>query len=219
MGAKQIAIYGAGGSARETAWLIQSCNVTAEKYRVVSFIDDNEANHGKVINEIPVIGLEEAKSRFADAFVVGAVGSPKLRETLMQQAADAGFNFETIIHPRVEQSKWIEIGVGSVICAGTILTTNIRLGEHIQINIDCTISHDVVMGDFTTLAPGVHVCGCVRLGRRVYIGTGAAIINGRPDVPLTIGDDAVIGAGACVTGPIAARVTAVGVPAKPLARN
>jgi sugar O-acyltransferase (sialic acid O-acetyltransferase NeuD family) len=216
MQTKQIAIYGAGGFAREVAWLAQSCNKISEKYQVVCFVDDDEANHGKVLNGIPVMGLEQVSRQFPQARIVGGVGSPQARRLLMGKAAAAGFGFETIIHPNVERSQWIEIGTGTVICAGNILTTNITLGQHVQINLDCTIGHDVVMGDFATLAPGVHVSGCVHLGRGVYVGTGAVIVNGTQDSPLVIGDDAVIGAGACVTKSIPPGVTAVGVPARPL---
>jgi sugar O-acyltransferase (sialic acid O-acetyltransferase NeuD family) len=137
----------------------------------------------------------------------------------MEKAADAGFDFATIIHPRVERSEWIEIGVGTVICAGNILTTNIVLGRHVQINLDCTVGHDVIMGDYTTLAPGVHVSGWVHFGQRVYVGTGAVIINGTQESPLLIGDDAIIGAGACVTKSVPPGLTVVGVPARPLQRG
>ena len=75
------------------------------------------------------------------------------------------------------------------------------------------------MGDFTTLAPGVHVSGCVHFGKRVYVGTGAVIINGTRDNPLILGDDAVVGAGACVTKSVPPATTVVGVPAKPLIRG
>jgi sugar O-acyltransferase (sialic acid O-acetyltransferase NeuD family) len=185
-------------------------------YEVVSFIDDNEALHGAVINGIPVMGLKDVCKRFPQAKVVAAVGAPKTRQILVEKASAAGLGFVTIIHPKVEHSRWVEIGVGTVICAGTILTTNIVLGQHVQINLDCTISHDVIMGDYATLAPGVHVSGCVHLGQRVYIGTGAVIINGTPDEPLTIGDDVVIGAAACVIRSVPPGLTVVGVPAKPL---
>ena len=73
--------------------------------------------------------------------------------------------------------------------------------------------------DALRLAPGVHVSGWVRLGRRTYVGTGAAIINGTQEQPLVIGDDAIVGAGACVTRSVEAGVTVVGVPAKPVARH
>ncbi len=216
---RQIAIYGGGGFAREVAWLIQSCNQAAEQYQAMCFIDDNEAAHGKILDGIPVMGLAVAHQQYPEALVVGGVGTPKTRQALMGKAAAVGFRFDTIIHPRVERSQWIEIGAGTVICAGNILTTNIVLGQHVQINLDCTVGHDVVMGDYTTLAPGVHVSGCVQFGQRVYVGTGAVIINGTQDAPLTIGDDAVIGAGACVTQHVPAGLTVVGVPAKPLQRS
>ena len=192
---KKIAVYGASGFGREVVWLIQSC----DSYEVICFIDDDISKHGTVLNDILVMGLEDTCGRFPEAFVVGGVGDPKIRQVLMGKAAAAGFRFDTIIHPGVERSKWIEIGTGTVICAGNILTTNITIGEHVQINLDCTIEHDVIMGDYTTLASGVHVSGWVHFGKRVYVGTGAVIINGTEKQPIVIGDDAVIGAGACVT--------------------
>jgi sugar O-acyltransferase (sialic acid O-acetyltransferase NeuD family) len=215
----QIAIYGGGGFAREVAWLVESCNVTEQVYDVVGFIDDNPAMHGTLLNGIRVMSLEAARQAFPAAKLVGAIGTPKIRQIVMEKAASIGFESATIIHPRAERSRWIDIGVGTVICAGNILTTNIVLGEHIQINLDCTIGHDVIMGDYTTLAPGVHVSGWVHFGKRVYVGTGANIIHGTHDQPLIIGDDAVVGAGACVTKSVASGLMVVGVPAKPLQRN
>ncbi|HYP41971.1 MAG TPA: acetyltransferase [Chloroflexia bacterium] len=219
MPAIQVNIYGGGGFAREVAWLVQSCNVPPDEYEVACFVDDNEAAHGKFLNGVPVMDVQTARSRFPHALMVGGVGSPRTRQHLMEKAAAVGFDFATIIHPRVERSEWIEIGAGTVICAGNILTTNIVLGRHVQINLDCTVGHDVIMGDYTTLAPGVHVSGCVHLGQRVYVGTGAVIINGTQGAPLLIGDDAIIGAGACVTKSIPPGLTVVGVPAKPLQRG
>ncbi len=213
---KQIAIYGGGGFAREVAWLVQACNEKNETYQVVCFIDDKLEVHNKILNGIPVMGLEETHERFPNASVVGGVGSPQSRQHLMEKAAAIGFNFETIIHPRTERSEWIKIDIGTVICAGNILTTNIVIGRHVQLNLDCTVGHDVVLKDYATVAPGVHISGCVHLGQRVYVGTGAVIINGTQDKPVIIGDDAIIGAGACVTKSVAAGETVVGIPAKPL---
>jgi len=116
-------------------------------------------------------------------------------------------------------SQWIEIGEGTVICAGNILTTNITLGKHVQINLDCTIGHDVVMEDYATLAPGVHLSGYVHVGERVYMGTGAVIVNGIKGKPIVIGKDAVIGAGTCVTKSIPPGETWVGVPAHLVRKN
>ncbi len=213
MNTEAIAIYGASGFGREVAWLVESCQ---DNRIVVCFIDDDEKKQGTDLNGIPIVGLEQAAERYADAKVIGGIGNPKIRETLMKKAALYGFNFGTVVHPRVEMSKWIRMGIGAVICAGNIFTTNILLGEHVQIRLSCTIGHDVVLDDYVTLAPGVHISGCVRCGKRVSIGTGAVIINGIQDKPIIIGDDAVIGAGACVTMSIPSGQTWAGVPAAPL---
>jgi serine acetyltransferase len=81
------------------------------------------------------------------------------------------------------------------------------------------VGHDARIGDFTTLTYGVHVSGWVHIGKRVFVGAGAVIINGTEDAPLTIGDDVVIGAGAVVTKPVVAGLTVVGVPARPLQKG
>ena len=212
----QIAIYGAGGFAREIAWLVEACNEGHKKFEVVGYIDDNPEKEGKIINGFAVWNLKTAQEVFPHAKIVMGVGSPRTRQALREKAALAGYAFATVIHPRVEMSPWIKIGEGTVICAGSILTTNITLGQQVQINLDCTIGHDVTLEDFATLAPGVHVSGWVHLGKRVYVGTGAVIINGTEEAPLKIGDDAIIGAGACVIESVVPGLTVTGVPAKPI---
>lgn len=215
----EVAIYGAGGFAREVAWLIESCNGSQKKYRIVCFVDDKVSNRGCTLNEYPVFGLEEARELFPEARIIGGVGDPGTRMKIMNSAMEAGFEFETIIHPNVEMSNRIKVGIGTVICAGNILTVDITIGNHVQLNLDCTIGHDVILGDYATLAPGVHVSGWVFIGKCAYVGTGAVILNGTNENPIIIGDDSVIGAGACVTRSVPAGVTVVGVPAKPLVRG
>ena len=215
----QIAIYGAGGFARTVAWHVRACNRQEQKYKIVCLISDVPNEHGKIIHEIPVLSFEEAFERYPLARVVRAIGNPKASESIMDKAAAKGFDFETIIHPNVEMSEYVKIGTGTVILAGSIISTNINIGKHVQINLDCTIGHDAIIEDFSTIAPGVHISGWVHLGKRVRIGTGAVVIDGSPEERIHIGDDAIIGAGACVTDSIPSGSTVVGVPARPINRR
>lgn len=209
---RKIAIYGAGGFGREVAWLLS----TAERMKtleVVGFIEDDAAR-GRVVNGKPVLSWESFVASHRDALVTLAVGDPASRRGVAEKCGKAGFSFATVVHHSVEISEFVELGVGSIVCSGSILTVNIEIGPHVHINLDCTIGHDVRIGEFTTLSPGVHVSGNVHIGKQVYIGTGATIINGTSKNPLVIADGTVIGAGACVTRSTDGNSLYAGVPAE-----
>ncbi len=211
---RQLLVYGAGGFGREIVWLAECCG----DCKVVGVVDDDPDWQGRLMNDIPVMGFEQARVNFPDCAVVVAVGAPSVREKVTEKVKGCGVKIADLIHPGTQMSRWIDMDEGVVICAGCILTTNIQLKKHVQINLDCTIGHDVVMDDYTTLAPGVHVSGWVHFGKRVYVGTGAVFINGTEEKPLIVGDDAVIGAGAVVTRSVPPCQTWAGVPAKPIGR-
>lgn len=210
-----LVIYGAGGFAREVAWLASQCTEAGCAARVRCFVDDTVGPDAPPVNGIPVLGLEEARARYPDAGMVVAVGDPRLRSRLAARAEAIGFRFRTLVHPRVEMSPLVELGEGSIVCAGSIITTNIVIGRHVHVNLDCTIGHDVEIGDYATLSPGVHVSGRVHIHDHAMVGTGVTIVDGKPGAPVVIGRCAVIGAAACVTKSIPPGVTAVGIPARP----
>jgi sugar O-acyltransferase (sialic acid O-acetyltransferase NeuD family) len=206
---KKLLIFGAGGFGREVAWLAeQTWGDSVEKL----FVVDRHEYLSEPVNGIPVELLERVSPSDGMHFVV-AIGDPAARRRAVQSCELSQVSPALLVHPRSEISSWVEIGLGSVVCAGCIITTNIVIGRHVHINLDCTIGHDARIGDFCTLSPGVHVSGNVNLGQDVYVGTGATIINGRPGAPLEIGDGAVIAAGACVTRPVPPGAMVAGVPA------
>jgi UDP-3-O-[3-hydroxymyristoyl] glucosamine N-acyltransferase len=96
-----------------------------------------------------------------------------------------------------------------IICPGAQTTVNITWGKCVIINLNATIGHDCVIGDFVTISPGANISGNVTIGKRCYIGTGAAIIEG-----VTICDDVTIGAGGVVVKDITEPGTYVGCPVK-----
>ncbi len=92
------------------------------------------------------------------------------------------------------------------------MTTNIRMGRHVLLNLNCTVGHDTVLGDYVTVSPGVNISGRVRLDDGVDCGTGASILPG-----VAVGHDTRIGAGSVVTKDWPPELTLVGVPARPMA--
>lgn len=208
-GFKKLYIFGAGGSGREVAWLAeQSWSSEVE----VEFLVDIPDYPRQPVNGHAIRLITEITLNNSTRFVV-AIGDPSARCRIATLCAATTLQETTVVHPRAEISDSVELGPGTVICAGVILTTNIRVGRHVHINIGCTVSHDAVIGDFATLSPGVHVSGHVHIGQGAFVGTGAHIINGSADAPLIIGDWAIIAAGACVTKSVNAGALVAGVPA------
>lgn len=208
-GFQRLYVFGAGGHGREVAWLAEQ---TWGGAVVLQFLVDRPEYLREAVNGIPVRLLQDAEVGHDSRFVV-ALGDPANRRTATAACIAAGHVPATLVHPRVEMSQRVELGEGVVLCAGTVVTTDVVVGAHTHVNIGCTISHDVIVGEFSTLSPGVHVSGNVTIGRDVFIGTGACIINGTAGQPLTIGDGAVIAAGACITRPVEPGSLVAGVPA------
>ena len=208
-GFRRLRIFGAGGSGRETAWLAEQA---WGDQVAVEFVVDHPRYLDGPVNGIPVSLLAELELADDARFVV-ALGDPEQRRRVVAAFLAAGHRPATLIHPRAEMSRFVEVGAGTVVCAKSSITCNVSIGTHVQVNLGCAVAHDVVLGDYATLSPGAMVSGHVHVGRGVFIGTNACIINGRPGQPLRIGDGAVIAAGACVTRDVPPNTLVAGVPA------
>ena len=206
---KDIVIIGAGGFGREVKWLIDEINEVNRQWNFLGFIDDN-LNKGTIVNDSIVIG-DLAWLHERNLNVVCAIGDPNVKKTVLDQLTNSENKYPVLIHPDVRMSKFIDIGEGTIICSGCILTVNIKIGKHVIINLDSTVGHDATIGDFSTILPSVNISGHVNIEELVSIGTGAKIIQ-----ELRVGRNTIIGAGAIVTKDIPQNVVAVGMPAKPI---
>lgn len=214
MAPHQLLIFGAGGFGREVASWAGRARWRDRGFEVVAFVDD--AAPAPTLNGWPVLSLADAAGRYPGAVVLATVGNPQLRERLVAKALGAGLRATPpLIHPGVEYDHDnVRLADGVVVCAGSILTVNIEVREHAQINLCCTVGHDATLGAYATLSPGVHISGNVAVAPRAFFGTGAVTVNGVPGKPLEVGADAVVGAGAVVSKSVPAGVTATGVPAR-----
>ena len=208
---KPVVIIGAGGFAREVLDVIDAINAERKQYDMLGYIVDPQYGApGILINDKPILGgFDWLENHSAEVFVTCGVGPSHHRYRLVRRAEAAGCRFFSIIHPMVRVTRWVQLGEGAIITAGCILTNQIHIGNHVHLNLDCTIGHDVIIEDFVTLAPGVHVSGHVRLGEGAYVGTGANLIE-----RLRIGEWSIIGAGSTAVKDVPADTTVVGVPAK-----
>lgn len=81
-----------------------------------------------------------------------------------------------MIHLSVKISSTNKIGRGSIICGGYNLTVNIVIGEHTNINLNCTIAHDCKIEDFVDIFLQIAISGNVEIVSNTTTGIGSAII-------------------------------------------
>lgn len=203
-------IFGAGGFAKEVAWLLSE---PGSGYVLDFYVDLERAGsiHGtEVISELDFSEKMQLEQQ-CNVFI--CTGDPLLKDKIHQKISlIPGLAFPVIKHASLiydSRKDCIKIGDGTIICGGNRFTTDIVIGKFVHINPGCTIGHDSIIGDFTTLTPGVHISGNVTVGKKVFIGAGAVILQ-----ELTICDNVIIGAGAVVTRSISEPGTYAGVPAK-----
>lgn len=209
--ADAVVLIGAGGHAREVIDIFDAINQDGPTFEVLGYIV--EAGHGlmgSIVNGLPILGDFNWLQRQVNSVqVIAAVGASELRRRLVFRARDLGAKFCNAVHPSVALTRWVELGAGVVVAPGSVLTNRISIGNHVHINLSCTISHDCILEDFVTLSPGVHLAGGVRVREGAFLGVGVNVIPQRE-----IGSWSIVGAGAAVVRDIPGSSIAVGVPAR-----
>jgi sugar O-acyltransferase (sialic acid O-acetyltransferase NeuD family) len=209
---KEIVIIGAGGFGREVKTLIDAINNLKFEYKLIGFYDDN-IKVGTQINGLEVLGnVNDLNSVNSNLYVAIGIGVPKIKEQIILRLKNSNLLFPNLIHPSVIISEDdVSFGVGNVICAGNIITCNIKIKNFITLNLCCTVGHDTIINNYCSFMPNVNISGEVTIMNNVYVGTGAKIINN-----LKIGENTIVGAGAVVSKNLPENCTAVGIPAKPI---
>lgn len=204
---RDLVIVGGGGLGREVIWLAQDCGA---RWNVIGVLDDAKELQDQTLCSIPVLGRVADWNKYAKADFVIALGAPRTRRAVAARMNAAGEpKFATLIHPSVRMSSFVEIGAGSIVAAGCIVTTQVRIGRHNMLDRMVNIGHDCVLGDFCTVSPMVPMGGNVVLGAGVWIGASASIRQG-----VRMGAGSMAGMGAVVVKDVPANQLVVGSPAR-----
>ena len=208
-----LIIVGAGGHGRELAWLAAICGAAGTSPAPVAFVDDNAQPNARVLHGLEVLDWHAADARFPGASLVLGIGDSSVRTAVAQRLTAEGRDFAKLVHPAAEIAPSATLGQGCVVCAGSVISVDVTLGDHVHVNRACQVGHDTVLGDFVTLLPGVVVGGNVRIGIGAMLGAGAVVRNGSAARALIVGERAMVGMGAVVVRDVPAATTVMGVPA------
>lgn len=204
---RRLAILGASGHGK----VVADCAECAGWNDVVFFDDawPNIETNGAWC----VIGNTDQLLNDLEKFdgVIIAIGDNLTRLEKYSELLAHGASMVSIVHPDAKLSRYVKLGIGSVVMAGAIINVDTTLGVSCIVNTGATIDHDCTLGDGVHVSPGAHLAGGVTVENGAWIGIGANIRQ-----MIHIGKYSVVAAGAVVVNDIVEECTVAGVPAKSL---
>jgi sugar O-acyltransferase (sialic acid O-acetyltransferase NeuD family) len=211
-----LVLVAAGGLAGEVAAAARSGELG---YDEIVAVDDDQERWGQVIGTVDgtggvkVIGPVEVVTDCGDDLVICA-GAGSTRRRVHRRLSGYGVaadRYATILHPTASVPPGCEIGTGTVLLAGVVLTAGVRVGSHVVAMPNAVLTHDDVVGDYATICAGVALGGEVVIGEAAYLGMSSSVRQ-----RTTVGADSVLGMGAVLLEDLPAGETWAGVPARRL---
>ncbi|GGJ11273.1 pilus assembly protein [Alicyclobacillus cellulosilyticus] len=206
---KPIIVLGGGGHARVLLEALCAAGVSVLGFTVAE--PDTGPSH---IGGVPCLGTDEVLAHYLPSEIelvngVGGAGDTAARIRVYKRFVDLGFQFATVIHPSAVVASSVEIGRGVQVMAGAVVQPGARIGDNAIVNTRASVDHDCDVGPHAHIAPGVTLCGGVRVGLGSHIGAGATVIQN-----VCIGQWCLVGAGALVLRDVPDGRKVYGVPAK-----
>jgi len=207
---KKLVLLGAGGHGKVVGEIAEQM----QKWDNIEFLDDNFPDISKHLNwKITGKFLDYDNFDKSEAEFGVSIGDNHIRSDLINKLSKAGFQCPKLIHPAAVISRNVEIGSASVIMPNVTINTDCIVEEGCIINSASIIEHDCRIRKGAHISPGAKLGGNVKVGECSWVGIGASILPG-----VKLGRNVTIGAGAVVINNIEDGVTAVGNPARIVAK-
>lgn len=187
-----LAILGSGHLGQQIAHYAISDN----HYNKVVFFDDFSIE--KEVNGYSILGnsnsIEQAflNKEFDDLIIGIGYKHLEIRKSLFEKF-EKTISFGRIIHSSSWIDKSAKIGIGCVIYPRCCIDANVIIENNTILNLECTVSHDTIVGKHSFLSPRIALAGFVKIEELCIIGINSTIIDN-----LTIASKTQIGGGTVV---------------------
>ena len=206
---RPLLLVGGGGLARE---VLATVRLLPDEWKTIGALDDDPSKHGADLDGVPVLGGSELIGELTDAAVIACVANahrPAGRLGIVRRLNLSDDRWATLVHPMASVPQGSSLGPGTLLLAGVVITTPLRIGAHVVAMPNVLITHDDKIGDGVTFAGRASLGGGVTVEECAYIGQGASVRE-----MICIGACAVVGMGSVVLQDVPAGEVWAGVPAK-----
>ena len=205
---KKLYLVGAGGLGRELEFWINLIPLNKRDYEINGYIDDNPVALSTYPSDYKIVGNTFDFAYNKGDLVILCIANSLIKEKIFNRLKNKVEIF-TFISPLARVSKFSTIGKGSIITPNCIITTNVKIGDFVLVNIGTQICHDSQIGDYTSLMTNVDIGGNCKIGNHVFFGSNSTLL---PDKKVS--NNIKIGLGSIVISNLGKQGTYFGNPAK-----
>jgi len=204
-----IILIGGGGHCISCIDVLRS----TDNYEIVGILDTPD-KVGSKLSDISVIGTDEDIPMLAKQYKnflisVGQIKSSEIRERIYNIVKSCGGSLPVITSPRSYVSKTAHLNEGTIVMHNALINAEAVIGKNCIINTGALIEHEASIGDFCHVSTNAVVNGQTKVGRRSFIGSNCVIANN-----ISLPDNIIVAAGACVLRSPVKTGTYIGNPAR-----
>ncbi|MGV0936472.1 acetyltransferase [Empedobacter falsenii] len=183
-----------------------------DEYQIIGFIDDDLSLRDTEINNIKVLGdfeyLINNIDKSTNIFI--PIGNNKVRSNLLKKVIQLGFKTPNFIHENTIIDSSVKIGKCVYILPGTQIMPLTVIKDFVLISMGVNIAHHTIIEKGCFFSQGSNIGASIHFKKNVFCGIAATVMTGVK----SIGEEALIGAGAVIIKDIPDGATVVGNPGR-----
>lgn len=209
-----LVLIGCGGHASDVLSVIEACNGTVPRYRVLGYLDDDPVADGHRLTARGVgrLGAIDAAASIDAGYALG-IGYPEPRARVLARLRSLGELAGPLLHPDARLATGVVVEPAVVVFDGVRIGPLARLALGSMVGRGSVVGHDTVIGELASIMPGAVVSGDCSIGAGALVGSNSTVLEGR-----SVGPGARLGAGAVLLDDLPPGCTAAGVPARVVRR-